>query len=156
MKPGGFDQTDGDFSTIVHQLNTQCPGAYVMKMHDIIAMRPYHYWLASYFCPMMQYSHNMTTWYEHILSNHYIQLRTLIYCYAKWYVFIHFRHCHTKCGSEVPSISIDIYALDLSQVNIKYNSLFGGRHTYTIAACSSLSFVCWQMGSQLWRPSYIF
>ena len=30
VKPGELDQTDGDFSTIIHQLNTQCPGGYIM------------------------------------------------------------------------------------------------------------------------------
>ena len=46
VKPGELDQTDGDFSTIVHRLNTQCPSGYIMRIHDIIAMRLYCYSLA--------------------------------------------------------------------------------------------------------------
>ena len=61
--PGELNQTNGDFSTIVSQLNIQCPSGYGTRIHDIIAMRLYHYWLALYSCPMIQYSHNMMTWY---------------------------------------------------------------------------------------------
>ena len=63
VKPGELDQTNGDFFTIVHQLNTWCPSGYVMRIHDIIAMRLYCYWLVSYFCPMIQYLCDIMTWY---------------------------------------------------------------------------------------------
>ena len=46
VKPGELDQTNGDCSTIVHRLNTQCPSGYIMGIHDIIAMRLYCYSLA--------------------------------------------------------------------------------------------------------------
>ena len=42
VKPGELDQTDGVFSTIVHQLNTQCTSGYIMLIHDIIATSLYH------------------------------------------------------------------------------------------------------------------
>ena len=31
VKPGELDQTNGDISTIVHWLNTQCPSGYIMR-----------------------------------------------------------------------------------------------------------------------------
>ena len=47
VKPGDLDQTDGDFSTIIHWINTQCPSGYIIRIHDIISTRLYCYWLAS-------------------------------------------------------------------------------------------------------------
>ena len=47
VKPGELGQTNGDFSTIVTQLNTQCTSGYVMTIHDIITTSLCHYWLVS-------------------------------------------------------------------------------------------------------------
>ena len=64
VKPGELYQTDVDFSTIIHWLNKQWPSGYIMRMHDIIAMSYYHYWVVPYFCPMIQYLCDITTWYK--------------------------------------------------------------------------------------------
>ena len=65
VKPGELDQTDGDCSTIIHQLNTQCPSGYVMGIHDIIAMRLYCHSLAL----LLLYNNTILTWYHDMICN---------------------------------------------------------------------------------------
>ena len=44
VKPDELDQTNVDFSTIIYQLNTQCPSGYIIRVHDIITTRLWLVW----------------------------------------------------------------------------------------------------------------
>ena len=65
VRPTILDQTDGDFSTITHQLNTRLPSGYIMGMHDVISTRDYCYWVVS----LLLSSDAMLTWYDNMVWN---------------------------------------------------------------------------------------
>ena len=65
VKPSELDQTNGDFSTIVPQLNTPWSSGYIMRVHDIIATRHYRYWLV----PLLLSDDTILTWYDDMVQN---------------------------------------------------------------------------------------
>ena len=65
VKPGELDQINGDFSTVVHQLNTQCTSGYIMRIHDIMAMSLYRYRLAL----ILLSNNTILVWYDNMVQN---------------------------------------------------------------------------------------
>ena len=82
VKPGDLDQTNGDFSTIATQLNTQCTHGHIIitKLWVFTTTG----W-SQYYCPMIQYLCDMMTWYK--IFQHY---DTEIYGF-RW-VFMSWNH----------------------------------------------------------------
>ena len=64
VKPGELDQTDGNFSSVIHQ-QIHCWSGYIMRIHDIITTRLYHYRLAS----ILLSDDATLMWYDDMVQN---------------------------------------------------------------------------------------